>query len=201
MADRTITYYDVVQEILKRVNDAEGDVYLDRAKSLVYEGISTLAVSEGVTKDDIVGILKSETVDVGTFSPNYKMKIKGDSKDLDYNPARIISIVDDFTDADETVLNHIELSLSEVNRLNDPDYSPFNDEIFYYQRGDFIYFYPQNRMINQKLIITYIAEPDDYDYTDNLSDASFFEKLYSFNFIYKIIDYGVGRIKQQQSGE
>tara|TARA_R110002094_G_scaffold172116_1_gene153884 strand:- start:1389 stop:1559 length:171 start_codon:yes stop_codon:yes gene_type:complete len=56
-------------------------------------------------------------------------------------------------------------------------------------------------MINQKLIITYIAEPDDYDYTDNLSDASFFEKLYSFNFIYKIIDYGVGRIKQQQSGE
>ena len=56
MADRTITYYDVVQEILKRVNDAEGDVYLDRAKSLVYEGISTLAVSEGVTKDDIVGI-------------------------------------------------------------------------------------------------------------------------------------------------
>ena len=117
MADRTITYYDVVQEILKRVNDAEGDVYLDRAKSLVYEGISTLAVSEGVTKDDIVGILKSETVDVGTFSPNYKMKIKGDSKDLDYNPARIISIVDDFTDADETVLNqvtkhrYIELSL------------------------------------------------------------------------------------------
>ena len=207
MADRTITYYDVVQEILKRVNDAEGDVYLDRAKSLVYEGISTLAVSEGVTKDDIVGILKSETVDVGTFSPNYKMKIKGDSKDLDYNPARIISIVDDFTDADETVLNqvtkhrYIELSLSEVNRLNDPDYSPFNDEIFYYQRGDFIYFYPQDRMINQKLIITYIAEPDDYDYTDNLSDASFFEKLYSFNFIYKIIDYGVGRIKQQQSGE
>ena len=210
MADRTITYYDVVQEILKRVNDAEGDVYLDRAKSLVYEGISTLAVSEGVTKDDIVGILKSETVDVGTFSPNYKMKIKGDSKDLDYNPARIISIVDDFTDSDETVLNqvtkhrYIELSLSEVNRLNDPDYSPFNDEIFYYQRGDFIYFYPQDRMINQKLIITYIAEPDSYSYVDSTDDflsASFLDRLYSSNFIYKVVDYGVGRIREQQSGE
>lgn len=200
MVDRTITYYDVVQEILKRVNDAEGDVYLDRAKSLVYEGISTLAVSEGVTKDDIVGILKSETVDVGTFSPSYKMQIKGDSKDLEYNPARIVSIVDDLTDS-ATEYRYIELSLPELNRLNDEDYRPFDDEIFYYQRGDYIYFYPQDRMTSQKLVITYIAEPDDYYYTDNIFGASYFEKLYSFNFIYKVIDYGVGRIKQQQSGE
>jgi hypothetical protein len=91
--------------------------------------------------------------------------------------------------------------LAEVNRLNDPDYSPFNDEIFYYQRGDYIYFYPQERMVSQKLVITYIAEPDSYVYTNNLFAASFFEKLYSFNFIYKVIDYGVGRIREQQSGE
>ena len=205
MADKTITYYDVVQEILKRVNDADGDIYLDRAKELVYEGISSLAVSEGVTKDDIVGILKSEVVDVSNLGG--KLQIKGDDKDLENNPAKIISIVDDLTAPDEVIIGgitehrYIELSLAEVNRLNDPDYSPFNDEIFYYQRGDYIYFYPQERMISQKLVITYIAEPDSYAYTDNLFAASFFEKLYSFNFIYKVIDYGVGRIREQQSGE
>ena len=202
---KTITYYDVVQEILKRVNDADGDIYLDRAKELVYEGISSLAVSEGVTKDDIVGILKSEVVDVSELGG--KLQIKGDDKDLENNPAKIISIVDDLTAPDEVIIGgitehrYIELSLAEVNRLNDPDYSPFNDEIFYYQRGDYIYFYPQERMISQKLVITYIAEPDDYVYTDNFFAASFFEKLYSFNFIYKVIDYGVGRIREQQSGE
>ena len=202
---KTITYYDVVQEILKRVNDADGDIYLDRAKELVYEGISSLAVSEGVTKDDIVGILKSEVVDVSELGG--KLQIKGDDKDLENNPAKIISIVDDLTAPDEVIIGgitehrYIELSLAEVNRLNDPDYSPFNDEIFYYQRGDYIYFYPQERMISQKLVITYIAEPDSYAYTDNLFAASFFEKLYSFNFIYKVIDYGVGRIREQQSGE
>ena len=205
MADKTITYYDVVQEILKRVNDADGDIYLDRAKELVYEGISSLAVSEGVTKDDIVGILKSEVVDVSNLGG--KLQIKGDDKDLENNPAKIISIVDDLTAPDEVIIGgitehrYIELSLAEVNRLNDPDYSPFNDEIFYYQRGDYIYFYPQERMISQKLVITYIAEPDGYVYTNNLFAASFFEKLYSFNFIYKVIDYGVGRIREQQSGE
>ena len=205
MADKTITYYDVVQEILKRVNDADGDIYLDRAKELVYEGISSLAISEGVTKDDIVGILKSEVVDVSNLGG--KLQIKGDDKDLENNPAKIISIVDDLTAPDEVIIGgitehrYIELSLAEVNRLNDPDYSPFNDEIFYYQRGDYIYFYPQERMVSQKLVITYIAEPDSYAYTDNLFAASFFEKLYSFNFIYKVIDYGVGRIREQQSGE
>ena len=203
MADKTITYYDVVQEILKRVNDADGDIYLDRAKELVYEGISSLAVSEGVTKDDIVGILKSEVVDVSNLGG--KLQIKGDDKDLENNPAKIISIVDDLTAPDEVIIGgitehrYIELSLAEVNRLNDPDYNPFNDEIFYYQRGDYIYFYPQERMISQKLVITYIAEPDSYDYTE--LGASFFDRLYSFNFIYKVIDYGVGRIREQQSGE
>ena len=198
MADRTITYFDVVQEILKRVNDADGDVYLDRAKTLVYEGISSLAISEGVTKDDIVGILKSETVDVSEIpSPKYKLQIKGADKNIEYNPAKIISIVDDITDP-QTQNRYIEISLSELNRLNDADYQPFNDEIFYYQRGDFIYFHPQDGMITQKFVITYIAEPEDYTYDQYMS---FLDGLYSSNFIYKVIDYGVGRIREQQSGE
>ena len=209
MADKTITYYDVVQEILKRVNDADGDIYLDRAKELVYEGISSLAVSEGTSRDDIRGILKSDVIDVAykiSGSPAWKIKVKGSGRDLvDDNPAKIISIVDDLTNPESistggiTEHRYIELSLAEVNRLNDPDYRPFNDEIFYYQRGDFIYFYPQERMITQKLVITYIAEPDSYFYDPVSSPA--LERDFSLNFLYKTIDYGVGRIREQQSGE
>ena len=217
MADKTIRYYDAVQEILKRVNDADGDIYIDRAKELVYEGISSLAVSEGVSRDDIRGILKSEVIDVTNISPRWKLKVKGSGsllsggRVLDNNPAKIISITDDLTVADviiqEGITEHryIELSLDEVNRLNDPDYSPFNDEIFYYQRGDYIYFYPQERMITQKLVITYIAEPDLYTYSSLYGEegtgSTPLERDFSLNFLYKVIDYGVGRIREQQSGE
>jgi len=209
MADKTITYYDVVQEILKRVNDADGDIYLDRAKELVYEGISSLAVSEGTSRDDIRGILKSDVIDVAykiSGSPAWKIKVKGSGRDLvDDNPAKIISIVDDLTNPESistggiTEHRYIELSLAEVNRLNDPDYRPFNDEIFYYQRGDYIYFYPQDVMNTQKLVVTYIAEPDSYSYDPLFSPA--LERDFSLNFLYKTIDYGVGRIREQQSGE
>jgi len=214
MAEKRITYYNVVQEILKRVNDADGDIYIDRAKELVYEGISSLAVSEGTARDDIRGLLKSETVDVSTLSPSWKIQIKSpnaptgteppDDRVLGYNPAKIISIIDDPTNPETvstygiTEHRYIELSLAEVNRLNDPDYRPFIDEIFYYQRGEFIYFYPTEVMNTQKLVITYIAEPEDYAYHQYMS---FLDGLYSFNFIYKVIDYGVGRIREQQSGE
>ena len=206
--DKTLTYYEVVQEILKRVNDANGDIYLDRAKELVFEGISSLALSEGVAIDDIRGILKSEVIDVVPISPRWKLKLKGSGRILSNNPAKIISIVDDLTTIDEVVSiggitehRYIELSLAEVNRLNDPDYSPFNDEIFYYQRGDYVYFYPQERMLTQKLVITYVAEPNTYNYGVDGVGSTSLQDEFSLSFLYKTIDYGVGRIREQQSGE
>ena len=206
--DKTLTYYEVVQEILKRVNDANGDIYLDRAKELVFEGISSLALSEGVAIDDIRGILKSEVIDVVPISPRWKLKLKGSGRILSNNPAKIISIVDDLTTIDEVVSiggitehRYIELSLAEVNRLNDPDYSPFNDEIFYYQRGDYVYFYQQERMLTQKLVITYVAEPNTYNYGVDGVGSTSLQDEFSLSFLYKTIDYGVGRIREQQSGE
>ena len=209
MADKTLTYYEVVQEILKRVNDADGDIYLDRAKELVFEGISSLALTEGVAIDDIRGILKSDTVDVSTLSSPYRIRVKGSGRELTNNPSKIISITDDFINV-ETVTpiigitehRYIELSLAEVNRLNDPDYRPFNDEIFYYNRGDYVYFYPSEDMNSQKILVTYITEPNTYDYgVENGEGSTSLQDEFSLSFLYKTIDYGVGRIREQQSGE
>tara|TARA_R110001592_G_scaffold57717_1_gene175441 strand:- start:112 stop:705 length:594 start_codon:yes stop_codon:yes gene_type:complete len=197
MANKKITYNEAVQEILKRVNDANGDIYSDRAKSLIFEGITSLATSEGISPDDIIGILKSETIDVTKYSPSHRLQIKGESSDLLENPSKIIGIVDDLTD-DTTTFKYIEISIAERNRLNDTDYKPFEDEIFYYTKGDYINFYPKERMSSQKFIITYLSEPNDYVHPEV---ASSLEELFSLSFIYKIIDYSVSRIKQQQSGE
>ena len=209
MADKTLTYYEVVQEILKRVNDADGDIYLDRAKELVFEGISSLALTEGVAIDDIRGILKSDTVDVSTVSSPYRIRVKGSGRELTNNPSKIISITDDLINVETvstpsgiTEHRYIELSLAEVNRLNDPDYRPFNDEIFYYNRGDYVYFYPSEDMNSQKILVTYITEPNTYDYgVENGEGSTSLQDEFSLSFLYKTIDYGVGRIREQQSGE
>ena len=209
MADKTLTYYEVVQEILKRVNDADGDIYLDRAKELVFEGISSLALTEGVAIDDIRGILKSDTVDVSTLSSPYRIRVKGSGRELTNNPSKIISITDDLINVETvstpsgiTEHRYIELTLAEVNRLNDPDYRPFNDEIFYYNRGDYVYFYPSEDMNSQKILVTYITEPNTYDYgVENGEGSTSLQDEFSLSFLYKTIDYGVGRIREQQSGE
>jgi hypothetical protein len=207
--DKTLTYYEVVQEILKRVNDADGDIYLDRAKELVFEGISSLALTEDVAIDDIRGILKSDTVDVSTLSSPYRIRVKGSGRELTNNPSKIISITDDLINVETvstpsgiTEHRYIELSLAEVNRLNDPDYRPFNDEIFYYNRGDYVYFYPSEDMNSQKILVTYITEPNTYDYgVENGEGSTSLQDEFSLSFLYKTIDYGVGRIREQQSGE
>jgi len=207
MADKTISYYDVVQEILLRANDANGDIYLDRAKELVYEGISSLAPA--ASADDIYGILKSDIVEVSTLSDSWKIKIKGSGRELDKNPAKIISVIDDLTNPETASVNditehrYIQMSLSEINQLNDVENEPFNDEIFYYVRDNHIYFHPKDFMATQKLVITYIAEPDEYSYGmfDGGVGSYQLERLYSLNFIYKVIDYCVGRIREQQGGE
>ena len=54
----------------------------------------------------------------------------------------------------------------------------------------------------QKILITYITEPESYDYgVDNGEGSTSLQEQFSLNFLYKTIDYGVGRIREQQSGE
>ena len=70
------------------------------------------------------------------------------------------------------------------------------DEIFYYREGEYIKLYPLERAGDVgSILINYIASPDDYGDSDVMTDG------YSLDFLYKVVDYSVGRIREEQTGE
>ena len=90
----------------------------------------------------------------------------------------------------------IPIGLDEYNRLFDQDEYPFADEIFYYREGDFIKLYPVGRVGDVgSILINYIASPNNYGDSDVMTNG------YSLDFLYKVVDYSVGRIMQEQGRE
>ena len=223
--DKISTYTDVYQEMLTRVNDPDGDTYTDRAKELVYEGIVSLAVSGQFEADQIPSLVTTKTFQASDLT-NSRLKVSGESTDFhNYNIIKIIGITDDiinqwsnsatmtgmsyFSADNDGVPFHnqetqevmrqkyIPISLSEVNRLNDPEEQPFYDEIYYYRRNDYLYFFPLPNMtsIGQFFVIHYLKAPSNYELTDVMTER------FSLDFLYKVIDYGVGRIREEQAGQ
>tara|TARA_R100000808_G_C2151207_1_gene160160 strand:- start:3004 stop:3672 length:669 start_codon:yes stop_codon:yes gene_type:complete len=207
------TFADVYNEILVRVNDPDGDTYTDRAKELVYEGISALAVSGNYDADHMPGLVKAKRLKAEELGNPYRIKVSGDGTDLDNDILlKIVAIVDDHTtvntstqtgqayidpETPQSVIRqrYIPITLAEVNRLNTADEQPFFDELYYYRRGDYIYFHPLTNMDNQKLIVHYIKAPHNLVTDDTMTE------LFSLDFLYKVVDYGVGRIREEQAGQ
>jgi len=208
MANHKLSYYSVVNEILSRVNDPDGDTYLARAKELTYEGICAMVLSE-YGREGYPSLMKSEQISVDEISAEYRVCIAGSNNELTSNVLKIVSITDDLIETEMfepgTIIEHryIEIDTDKYNRLNDVDERPFKDEIYYYRQGDYIYFYPHDDMSNQKIIIHYIAAPEEYEYESAIGGVESTELtgLYSLDFLYKVIDYGSGRIRAEQSGE
>ena len=223
--DKISTYTDVYQEMLTRVNDPDGDTYTDRAKELVYEGIVSLAVSGQFEADQIPSLVTTKLFSANGITSN-RLKVSGEENDFyNYNIIKIIGITDDIIDqwsdtASMTGMSYfsedgdgvqfhnqdpqtvrrqkyIPLSLSEVNRLNDPEEQPFYDEIYYYRRNDYLYFFPTPNVqsIGQRIIIHYLKAPSNYELADVMTER------FSLDFLYKVIDYGVGRIREEQAGQ
>ena len=225
MAGQISTYTDVYEEMLTRVNDPDGDTYTERAKELVYEGIVSLAVSGQFEADQIPSLVTTKTFQASDLSSS-RLKVSGESTDFhNYNIIKIIGITDDIiiqwsnpatmtgmsyfsADGDgvpfhnqepQTVIRqkYIPISLSEVNRLNDPEEQRFYDEIYYYRRDDYLYFFPTPNVqsIGQRIIIHYLKAPSNYELADVMTER------FSLDFMYKVIDYGVGRIREEQAGQ
>ena len=206
------TFADLYNEILVRVNDPDGDTYTDRAKELVYEGISAMAISGNFDADNMPALVKAKQINASGLSTPYKLKVSGDNTDLDNDILlKIVGITDDTTHINtstqlgqvyvdpETPQNvsrqkYIPISLAEVNRLNVAEEQPFYDEIYFYRRGDNIFFHPSNNMSTQIFVVHYIKAPH------NLVTDDVMTEMFSLDFLYKVIDYGVGRIREEQDG-
>ena len=207
------TFADLYNEILVRVNDPDGDTYTDRAKELVYEGISAMALSGKFDADNMPALVKAKQINASGLSTPYKLKVSGDNTDLDNDILlKIVGITDDTTHINtstqlgqvyvdpETPQNvsrqkYIPISLAEVNRLNVAEEQPFYDEIYFYRRGDNIFFHPSNNMSTQIFVVHYIKAPH------NLVTDDVMTEMFSLDFLYKVIDYGVGRIREEQAGQ
>jgi hypothetical protein len=232
------TYANVYNEMLARVNDPDGDTYTERAKELVYEGISSLAVSGKVEADQISSLVVAKRIDhtadeevehlpwfPSNMQDSWRLKVSGTAHDLGTdNLIKVIGITDDHIyhgdtrESDMQGMNHfardndgvqshnqdtqqvkrqkyIPISLSEVNRLNDPEEQPFFDEIYYYRRNDYIYFFPWRNFVNMAFVIHYLKSPPTFIDDDNMIEK------FSLDFLYKVIDYGVGRIREEQAGQ
>jgi len=196
ISPKSFTFNQVKSEVLTRINDPLGDTYSDRAKELIYEGICSLALG-GYSRDGYPLIAKTEIYDVATGG--HPIQISGSSSVLSSPVLKIVSIVDEQAIAGllgAQTYKFIPIGLDEYNRLFDQDEYPFADELFYYREGDFIKLYPVGRVGDVgSILINYIASPDDYGDSDVMTDG------YSLDFLYKVVDYSVGRIRQEQAGE
>ena len=191
------TFNDMLNEVLIRVNDPDGDTYSLRAEELLYEGISALALSD-YPRDGYTGLVRTESMSPSQLSSAYRIQVNGAGRELEYPLLKLVGITDDTIApvTNDTINDHrfIPIDIAQYNRLNDANERPFEDELYYYRQGDYIYLYPITTTIG-KLFITFVASPREYERTAIMNDE------YSLDFIYKIIEYAAGKIKEQQAGE
>ena len=191
------TFNDMLNEVLIRVNDPDGDTYSLRAEELLYEGISALALSD-YPRDGYTGLVRTESMSPSQLSSAYRIQVNGAGRELEYPLLKLVGITDDTIApvTNDTINDHrfIPIDIAQYNRLNDANERPFEDELYYYRQGDYIYLYPITTTIG-KLLITYVASPREYE------SEAIMNNEYSLDFIYKVIEYATGRIKEQQAGE
>ena len=191
------TFNDMLNEVLIRVNDPDGDTYSLRAEELLYEGISALALSD-YPRDGYTGLVRTESMSPSQLSSAYRIQVNGAVRELEYPLLKLVGITDDTIApvTNDTINDHrfIPIDIAQYNRLNDANERPFEDELYYYRQGDFIYLYPITTTVG-RLLITYVASPREYE------SEAIMNNEYSLDFIYKVIEYATGRIKEQQAGE
>lgn len=219
-----MTYKNAVQEILMRVNDADGDVYLQRSKDLIFEGMNILASGGDYIEEDIPGMIKS------IMFPNV-------SNQIIWTPPTDIDFVDDLYGGQVLKLlniTHIQgdgiaLSLKRISneyfdKMNfDSEYDPLSNEVFYvinrlndgWEYNDpesgniepmafsvYINFSPQDRIESEAVKLQYIRSPnpDSWVYDSDDGSSSTMSGYLSLPFIYKVIDYAAEKIKQEIAG-
>ena len=207
MALYKYTFDEVIQEICSRVNDPDRDTYGDRAKELFYESAVTLVKDGNFNADDVPGMITFKKVNVNELNPKFEWLIESSQVESDgETPStvlkavciRLLSIVDDYEDDEVATISqhkYIPISVNDYASLIDPENRPYDDEIYYWRMGSKVRFYPKESMYNQKVIVQFVKHPIDFENNQELQGS------FSLDFIYKMINYSVAKLKQEIAGE
>ena len=221
-----MTYYELVQEVLRRVNDPLGDTYLDEAKEMMFDGLSSIVRSGDYIPEDCPYLYRTTTLNSSTDlssawsiitsgSGNELTEVDASSTALPVNVMKIIDIVEgdsayyEVATIGTTSLKYIKMSRELFNRaMGYASYAPLSNEVFYTieMKGELvslIKFIPTDRVADVDYKITYVVTPDpaQYVYGTSASDSTNISEQYSNAFLYKVIDYAVGKIQAQIGGQ
>ena len=223
-----MTYYEIISEILTRVNDPEGDTYLDRAKQLMFEGINMIASKGDYIEEDIPGMLRNAIVYQNDASLYWVPE-----EDTELGGGQVLKILDINTsfeseDVGYPVYRYKRIDDEYLNKMHlDSEYEPLSNEVFYiinqvsnnYEDPDglsnsdlmdgrktAIVFYPHSRMIagiGALITIRFIRSPNPsaWFYGTGASDSTDVSGYLSLPYIYRVIDYAALKINVEISGE
>ena len=224
-----MTYYEIISEILTRVNDPEGDTYLDRAKQLMFEGINMIASKGDYIEEDIPGMLRNALEFLHDFYLSW-----APPEDSTWNNGqvlKILGITSHIRSADHgyPVYRYKKIDGEYLNKMHlDSEYEPLSNEVFYiinevagnyldvdttseavdlhgtYPTG--ISFHPGSRVTSGAGVlikIKYIRSPypPAWFYGTSASDSTDVSGYLSLPYIYRVIDYAALKINVEISGE
>ncbi len=203
-----MTYDEIKREIGKRLGDPDLTKYRGLIGNYFLQGVCDLALSGEFMKVEMPYLYRSKgfhssgVEDPVTASP-YQLRLTGPDKEVDENVLKIISIVQGFQYQESVdYLKYIEITDDEYNRMAvDSEMQPLANEVFWFQdivsdTEAYIRFYPHIRMeeTDRYYFLNFLVSPDKNDF--NLeNDTRDLSERFSNNFIYKLIDYVVARIK------
>jgi len=225
-----MTYYEIISEILTRVNDPEGDTYLDRAKQLMFEGINMIASKGDYIDEDIPGMLRVAMVE--QTSPNLFWAPEEDTELGGGQVLKILGITASYR-ADELsnpfpAYRYKRIDDEYLNKMHlDSEYEPLSNEVFYiinqssdnYEDPDgssyydlmggkvtAIGFYPVSRVLDNigvMISLRFIRSPNPsaWFYGTSASDSTDVSGYLSLPYIYRVIDYAALKINVEISGE
>tara|TARA_Y100000310_G_C20625356_1_gene785552 strand:- start:598 stop:1251 length:654 start_codon:yes stop_codon:yes gene_type:complete len=217
-----MTYNEVVSEICTRVNDPDKDTYEDRAKELFFDGISTILRGGEYIIDDCPYLYRVKVIDTASNDVYAQdaLVVSGSNSELiegvgtgGYpNVLKIIDIVEgssEYTQDTNSLgggLKYTKISHSEYNKMiSEPEYQPFPNEVFYLTdifgwTVNSISFIPYDRMSGVKYKVSFVMNPDKDEFVYENTSTELAER-FSNAFIYRVIDYAVGKIKMELEGE
>ena len=186
-----MTYSDLITDIISRCDADYVEEYVDRAKALFLSVVSQLIGMKEYSVNDIPELVASEEVTLGATG---KFTFLGATNDLTGDP-NVIDIADIFCDPDSADDGYI-YEKKDINYIagisNNAQLAPeVAHELYYYQLGSDLVFYPKATANGKKPTILYVKSPTQWSDSDEMVGK------YSLPFIQKTADLTVEKLTKE----